>query len=253
MSLAAPGGLGTIMWIARGGRSCALPASGISPKARISTTSHGERRAPLWLRRNSGSAPRPTLGRSRARIWILVKFTYDGRNARFGADEMITAIAIATQPPSMPQLIQSAGDLTSVIAADGLDNVSVKHRHRCQRLLDGLKASRAAEDLRRTSRQRNLAFPVERLGAVESRLGPGPPTVERGVHGHAKHSLKDDEVLIGLKPSSERPIDLPIVANIDILVEHVDVLEPHDSAEEGRDGRSGLSEGALLDRNAQGV
>src|SRR5262249_41809685 len=118
---------------------------------------------------------------------------------------MITAVAIATQTSGLPQLIQSAGDLTSVVAADRLDDVGIEHRRRCERLFDGLEPSGAGEKLGRTSRQRNLAFPAERPGAVESRLRPGPAAVERGVHGHPKHPLKDDEILIGLEARPERP------------------------------------------------
>src|SRR5919201_550791 len=108
---------------------------------------------------------------SRALIGIRVKVTNDGGHARFGLEEMIAAVAIAAQTPSLPQLIQCAGDLTPVIAAGGFDDVGVEHRRRCERLLDSLKAGRAAEDLGRAPRQRNLALPAERLGAVESRLG----------------------------------------------------------------------------------
>src|SRR2546425_6359705 len=131
---------------------------------------------------------------------------------------MITAVAIATETPALPQRIQPAGDLASVIAADRLDDVGIEHRRRCERLLDGLEASGAPEDLGRTSRQRNLAVPAEWLGAVESRLGPGPPTVERGIHGHPQHPLKDHEILIGLEARPQRPFDLPIVADVDVLV-----------------------------------
>src|ERR1700730_2086728 len=160
---------------------------------------------------------------SRALIGVVVEAANDGGHARFGPDEMIPAVAIAAQTPGLPQLIQSAGDLTSVIAADRFDDVGIKHRRRCERLLDGLEASGAAEDLGCASRQRNLAVPAERLGAVEPRLGPGPPAVERGVHRHPKHSLQDDEILIGLEARPERPFDLPIIVNLDVIIEHVDV------------------------------
>src|SRR6516164_6997672 len=155
---------------------------------------------------------------SRALIGVVVEATNDGGHARFGPDEMITAVAIATQTPGLPQLIQCAGDLTSVIAADRLDDVGIEHRRRCERLFDGLEPSGAGEELGRASRQRNLAFPPDRLSAVEPGLGPGPPAVERGVHRHSKHSLEDDEILIGLEARSERPFDLPIIVNVDVLV-----------------------------------
>src|SRR5262249_42678564 len=133
-------------------------------------------------------APRlcPPYTGSRALIGVVVEAANDGGHARFGPDEMITAVAIPTQTSGLPQVIQSAGDLASVIAADRFDDVGIKHRRRCERLLDGLEASGAAEDLGCASGERNLAVPAERLGAVEPRLGPGPPTVERGVHRHPK-------------------------------------------------------------------
>src|SRR5262249_29523869 len=190
---------------------------------------------------------------SRALVGITVEATNDGGHAWFGPDQMITAVAITTQTPSLPQLIQGAGDLTSVIAADGVDDVGIKHRRRCERLLDGLEAGRAAEDLGCASHQRNFAFPAERLGAIKSRFGPGPAAVERGVHGHPKHSLKDDEILIGLEARPERPFDLPIIVNVNVLIENVNVLQPHDSAEQRRDGHSGFADDTLLDRDAQGV
>src|SRR5215467_3314601 len=174
-------------------------------------------------------APLPTLHRSRALIRITIEAANDGGHARFGPDQMITAVAIATQTPGLPQLIQSAGDLTSVIAADRFDDVGIKHRRRCERLLDSLEASGAAEELGRASRQRNLAFPTEWLGAVEPGFGPGPAAGERRVHRHPEHSLKDDQILIGLEARPERPFDLPIIVNVDVLVEHVDVLQPHNS------------------------
>src|SRR5215469_3508498 len=253
MSPAAPGGLGTMMRIARGGSSCALPASGSKAKAQRSNAQGWERRVTPWPRRNSGGAPLPTLHRSRALIRITIEAANDVGHARLRPNQMITAVAIATQASSLPQLIQGAGDLTSVIAADRVDDVGVKHRRRCERLLDGLEAGGAAEDLGRASRQRNFAFPAERLGAVESRLGPGPPPVERGVHGHPKHSLQDDEILIGLEARPERPFDLPIIVNVDVLVEHVNVLEPHDSAEQRGDGHPSFADDARLDRDAQRV
>src|ERR1700730_6186512 len=146
-------------------------------------------------------APRfcPPYTGSRALIGVVVEAANDGGHAWFGANEMITAVAIATQTSGLPQLIQSARDITSVIAADRFDDVGIKHRRRCERLLDGLEASGAAEDLGCASGERNLAVPAERLGAVEPRLGPGPPAVERGVHRHPQHSLQDDEILIGLE------------------------------------------------------
>src|SRR5262245_15036060 len=189
MSPAAPGGLGTMMRIARGGSSCALPASGGKAKAQRGNAQSWEKRVTLWPRRNADGAPLPILHRSRALIRITIEAANDGGHARLRPNEMITTVAISTQTSSVPQLIQGAGDLTAVIAADRVDDVRVKPRRRCQRLLDGLEASGAAEDLGRASRQRNLAFPAERLGAVEPRLGPGPPAVERGVHGHPKHPL----------------------------------------------------------------
>src|SRR5262249_44117678 len=226
MSPAAPGGLGTMIRIARGGRSCVLPASGSKAKAQRIAAGTAVNRTPFASSRCrlgeflSPSSPRKrgpittalwNIGsrfrgndrrrdiRSRALIRITIEAANDGGHARLRPDEMITTVAIATQASSLPQLIQGAGDLTSVIAADRVDDVGVKHRRRCQRLLDGLEASGAAEDLGRASRQRNLAFPAERLGAVEPRLGPGPPAVERGVHGHPKHPLQDDEILICLE------------------------------------------------------
>src|SRR5207245_4865533 len=85
----------------------------------------GQRRVTLWPRRNAGGAPLPTLHRSRALIRITIEAADDGGHAGLRPDEMITTVAIATQAPSLPQLIQDAGDLTSVIAADRVDDVGV--------------------------------------------------------------------------------------------------------------------------------
>src|ERR1700730_9245470 len=85
-------------------------------------------------------APRlcPRYTGSRALIGVVVEAANDGGHARFGPNEMIPAVAIAAQTPGLPQLIQSAGDLTSVIAADRFDDVGIKHWRRCKRLLYGV-------------------------------------------------------------------------------------------------------------------
>src|ERR1700704_1546635 len=148
---------------------------------------------------------------------------------------MIAAVAIATQASVLPQLVQPAGDFAAVVAADRLDKVGVEHRRCGERLLDVLKARGPFEDLGRSPGQRNLAVAAERLGAVKARLGSGPSSLERGVHGHSRNPLKDHEVLIGLETRSERPFDLLVVADVDVLVEYEDVLEPPDAAEQRRD------------------
>ena len=103
------------------------------------------------------------------------------------------------------------------------------------------------------SGQRNLAVAAERLGAVEARLGPGPPPLQRGVHGHSRNALQDHQILVGLEARAERPFDLQVVADVDVLVEHEDVLEPRDAAEQRGDGEPRLAEAALPDRDAQRV
>ena len=67
------------------------------------------------------------------------------------------------------------------------------------------------------------------------------------------HALKDHQVLIGLEARSKRPFDLLVVADVDVLVEYEDVLEPRDAAEQRRDGQPRLAETALPDRDAQRV
>jgi len=36
---------------------------------------------------------------------------------------MIAAVAIAAEPPALPQLVEPAGDLAAVVAADRLDEI----------------------------------------------------------------------------------------------------------------------------------
>src|SRR5258708_34628690 len=101
---------------------------------------------------------------------------------------MIAAVAVAAEPPVLPQLVQPAGDLAAVAAADRLDQISVEHRRRGERLLDVLKAGGALEALGRAPGQRNLAAPPERPGAVEARLGSGPPRLQRGGHRQGRNA-----------------------------------------------------------------
>src|SRR5258708_5611528 len=138
----------------------------------------------------------------------MVEFADDRGHAGLGRREMITAVAIAAEPSVLPQLVQPAGDLAAVAAADRLDQVGVEHRRRGQRLLDVLEAGGALEALGGAAGQWNFAVPPEWLGAVEARLGPGPPSLQRGVHGHARNALQDHEILVSLEARAERPFDL---------------------------------------------
>src|SRR5712671_3148456 len=103
---------------------------------------------------------------------------------------MIAAVAIAAEPSVLPQLVEPAGDLAAVAAADRLDQVGIEHRRGGERLLDVLEAGRALETLGRAAGQWNLAVAAERLGAVEARLRSGPPSLQRGVHGHSRDALQ---------------------------------------------------------------
>src|SRR5436309_14320056 len=136
---------------------------------------------------------------------------------------MIAAVAVAAEPSVLPKLVEPAGDLAAVAAADRLDQVGVEHRRGGERLLDVLEAGGALEALGGAPGQWNLAAAAERLGAVEARLGPGPPPLQRGVYGHSRNALQDHEILVGLKTRAERPFDLQVVADVDVLVEYEDV------------------------------
>src|SRR5258708_6127134 len=107
---------------------------------------------------------------------------------------MIAAVAIAAEPSVLPQLVQPAGDLAAVAAADRLDQVGIEHRRGGQCLLDVLEAGGALEDFGGAPGQWNLAAAAERLGAVEARLRSGPPSLQRGVHRHARNALQDHEI-----------------------------------------------------------
>src|SRR5258708_36779006 len=102
---------------------------------------------------------------------------------------MIAAVAIAAEPSVLPQLVEPAGDLAAVAAADRLDQVGVEHRGGGERLLDGLEAGRPLEDLRGAPGQRNLPVPPERLGAIEAGLCAGPPSLRRVVHRPAREAF----------------------------------------------------------------
>src|ERR1700730_4065800 len=131
-------------------------------------------------------------------IGVAIELADDARYTGLKRAEMITAVAVTAQTAGPPQRIGRTGDLASVVAANPFDDIGVKHRRRCERLLDSLEASGAIEHLGRASGQRNFALAAERFGHVETRLRPGPPSVERGVHGHPHHPLQNDEIPIGL-------------------------------------------------------
>ena len=82
--------------------------------------------------------------------------------------------------------------------------------------------------------------PVRRPCSEGSMVMPGMP-------------VQDHEVLVGLEARAERPLDLQVVADVDVLVEHEDVLEPHDAAEQRGDREPRFAEAALPDRDAQRV
>src|SRR5262249_31328446 len=149
--------------------------------------------------------------------------------------QVITAVAVATETTGLAQRIERAGDLASVIAADPLDDVGVEHRPGAERVLDGLKASGAIKYFGGAAGERDFMAAAEGIGHVETSLGPGAQSIEGRIHGHPHDPLQNDEVLIGLEARSERPLDLPVVVDVDVLIKHIDVLEPHDPAKQGGD------------------
>src|SRR4029077_6431100 len=197
-------------------------------------------------------APAPSaviaVRRSRALVGVVIELADDAGQARFRLKQVIAAVAVAAEAAALTQLVERAGDFAAVLGAERLDDVGIEHRRRRQRLLDGLIARRTLEHLGRGAGQRDLAVAAERLCAIEAGFGAGAPAVEGGVHGHAEHALQDDEVLVGLEAGAERPVGLAVVADVDVLVEHVDVLQSHDAAEQRVDGRARLAKAALLDR-----
>src|SRR3977135_3239407 len=203
-----------------------------------------------WRRRRMSCSWRPSSGPF---VGIVIELTDDRGHAGLARNEMISAIAIAAEAAALAQRIERARDLASVVAAERLDDIGIEHRSGCERLLDRLEARRAGKDLGGASRVGDLAGAAETPGAVEARLGAGLATVERGIHGLALHPLQDDQVLIGLEAGAERPFCLAVVVDVDVVVEDVDRLQPHDAFEDRLDGGARLARRALPDRNPQGA
>src|SRR5262249_12349608 len=88
---------------------------------------------------------------------------------------------------------------------------------------------------------------------VEPRLGTRAPPLERRIHGHAPHSRQDDEVTICLEASSQRPFDLMMIVNIDVVVEYIDMLERPYRCKQSCYGLGCFSLAVLPERNAQGI
>src|SRR5579862_3842376 len=191
--------------------------------------------------------------RSRTLVGIVIKLADDAGQSRFRLLQMIAAVAVAAEAAVLAQFVERAGDFAAVLGAERLDDIGIEHRRRAERLLDGLVARRPPEDLGRGAGERNLAVAAERLCAIEAGFGAGAPAVERRVHGHAEHALQDDEVLVGLEAGAERPIHLAVVVDVDVLVEHIDVLQAHDAAKQRRDRRARFAKTALLDGHPQRV
>src|SRR5262249_50240827 len=88
---------------------------------------------------------------------------------------------------------------------------------------------------------------------VETRLGARAPSLERRIHGHAHHSGPDDEIAVRLKARSQRPFDLMMVVNIDVVVEDIEMLERPYRLKQGCYGFARLPFAALPNRNAQRI
>ena len=65
-------------------------------------------------------------------------------------------------------------------------------------------------------------------GLVQSKpdLAPVRRPCSEGSIDMPEHALQDHEILVGLEARAERPFDLQVVADVDVLVEHEDMLEP---------------------------
>src|SRR5262249_48632075 len=101
---------------------------------------------------------------------VVIQLSDDARASRARLAEMIAAVAIADEAAAPAQLIQCAGDLAPILAAEPLHDLGIEQRTRRERLLDRLEAGGTSEHPGRACRERNLARAAEGPGAVEAGL-----------------------------------------------------------------------------------
>src|SRR5262249_11584859 len=166
--------------------------------------------------------------------------------------ERIAAVLEALEPALLVELVEVAQDLAAVAGAERGHEFEIGRGAFGQRSFEGLpRTSRHLRWMRH--RELGAGALAERPGAVEAALGAGAAPLQRRIERDATEARRHDEVAVGLEARGQRPVDLLVGKDVDVVVDHEHMLDVAGGAEHRGDGVARLAGIALTQRDAHVV
>src|SRR5215469_12638576 len=158
----------------------------------------------------------------------------------------------ALEPTLLVELVEVAQDLASVASAERRHEFEISRGPFGQRSFQG--PARTLRNMRRTRhRELGAVALAERLGAVEAALGARAAPLQRRIERDTTEARRHDEVAVGLEARGQRPVDLLVGEDVDVVVDHEHMLDVAGGAKHRGDSVARLAGIALTQRDAHVV